>query len=91
MVYQFRSMCKDGEEAKSSLLRLNRKSIALNIRTTTARCIGRLLPKFQIDQWPQLWKVLRGDVSLVGPRPVVLEEVEPYQSWQRRHLRMRLE
>lgn len=88
--YKFRSMCDNAEELKASLMHLNRKSTAFKIpndpRLTT---IGRLLRKFSIDEWPQLWNVLKGDMSLVGPRPAVPEEVELYQTWQRRRLRMR--
>ena len=49
------------------------------------------LRKFSIDEWPQLWNVLKGDMSLVRPRPAVPEEVDMYQRWQRRRLRMRPE
>jgi exopolysaccharide biosynthesis polyprenyl glycosylphosphotransferase len=88
--YKFRSMCNNAEELKASLMHLNRKSTAFKIpddpRLTP---VGRFLRKFSIDEWPQLWNVLRGEMSLVGPRPAVPEEVELYQTWQRRRLRMR--
>jgi exopolysaccharide biosynthesis polyprenyl glycosylphosphotransferase len=88
--YKFRSMCDNAEELKASLMHLNHKSTAFKIpddpRLTP---VGRILRKFSIDEWPQLWNVLKGDMSLVGPRPAVPEEVELYQRWQRRRLRMR--
>jgi exopolysaccharide biosynthesis polyprenyl glycosylphosphotransferase len=88
--YKFRSMCDNAEELKASLRHLNTRSTAFKIpddpRLTP---IGRWLRKFSIDEWPQLWNILRGDMSLVGPRPAVPDEVEQYQQWQRRRLRMR--
>jgi exopolysaccharide biosynthesis polyprenyl glycosylphosphotransferase len=88
--YKFRSMCDGAEELKSSLMHLNRKSTAFKIpNDPRLTSIGRFLRKFSIDEWPQLWNVLKGDMSLVGPRPAVPEEVELYQAWQRRRLRIR--
>jgi exopolysaccharide biosynthesis polyprenyl glycosylphosphotransferase len=88
--YKFRSMCDNAEELKASLLHLNRKSTAFKIPNDPRLTpIGRFLRKFSIDEWPQLWNVLKGEMSLVGPRPAVPEEVELYQTWQRRRLRMR--
>ena len=88
--YKFRSMCANAEELKPALAHLNHKETAFKIPNDPRLTrIGRYLRKFSIDEWPQLWNVLRGDMSLVGPRPAVPEEVERYQRWQRRRLRMR--
>jgi len=88
--YKFRSMCENAEEMKPALEHLNRKSTAFKIPNDPRLTgVGKFLRKFSIDEWPQLWNVLKGDMSLVGPRPAVPEEVERYQRWQRRRLRMR--
>jgi exopolysaccharide biosynthesis polyprenyl glycosylphosphotransferase len=90
VLYKFRSMCENAEDLKSSLEHLSHRRTAFKIpNDPRLTLIGRWLRKFSIDEWPQLWNVLRGDMSLVGPRPAVPEEVEQYKRWQRRRLRMR--
>jgi exopolysaccharide biosynthesis polyprenyl glycosylphosphotransferase len=89
-VFKFRSMCQNAEELKADVAHLNCKETAFKIRNDPRlTTIGRFLRKFSVDEWPQLWNVIRGDMSLVGPRPAVPEEVENYKQWQRRRLRMR--
>ena len=90
LFYKFRSMCENAEALKPSLDHLSSREIAFKIPDDPRLTgLGRYLRKFSIDEWPQLWSVLRGDMSLVGPRPAVPDEVERYKRWQRRRLRMR--
>jgi len=88
--YKFRSMVADAEARLHEVAHLNQKEIVTKIPNDPRLTpIGKWLRRFSIDELPQLLNVLRGDMSLVGPRPAIPSEVAQYQRWQRRRLRMR--
>jgi exopolysaccharide biosynthesis polyprenyl glycosylphosphotransferase len=90
VLYKFRTMSADAEARKAELAHLNVKRTAFKIpNDPRVTPVGRWLRKFSLDELPQLWNVFRGEMSIVGPRPPVPEEVERYERWQRRRLRMR--
>ena len=81
-MYKFRTMVSDAEQLKQELAALNEMSGPVFKVTNDPRItpIGRLLRKFSIDELPQLYNVLRGEMSLVGPRPLPVEEVKCFDS-----------
>jgi len=87
-MFKFRSMVVDAEDKKQSLMALNQQDgpafkILKDPRVTM---IGRIIRKTSLDELPQLWNVVRGDMSLVGPRPLPVREAEKTFPWHRRRL-----
>jgi exopolysaccharide biosynthesis polyprenyl glycosylphosphotransferase len=89
-VYKFRSMRADADLHRDELAALNELDGPAFKMTNDPRCtgVGRWMRKFSLDEFPQLVNILKGDMSFVGPRPPLPEEVERYERWQRRRLRM---
>jgi exopolysaccharide biosynthesis polyprenyl glycosylphosphotransferase len=90
-LYKFRTMVEDAEDRRRDLIHLNEMSGPVFKLRSDPRvtAFGRFLRRFSLDELPQLWNVLRGDMSLVGPRPPIPEEVAHYKRWQRRRLAMK--
>jgi exopolysaccharide biosynthesis polyprenyl glycosylphosphotransferase len=89
--YKLRSMVKDADLKREHLSHLNEADgpvfkIARDPRITP---IGRFMRSTSLDEIPQFWNVLIGDMSLVGPRPPIPEEVAQYEPWQLRRLDVR--
>ena len=86
--YKFRTMVPNADSLKNNLREKNEMTgpvfkIRNDPRVTP---FGRILRKFSLDELPQLWSVLKGDMSLVGPRPAGPDEAPRYEFWQRRKL-----
>ena len=90
-LYKFRTMVCDAEAQLPRLLARNEMEgpVFKLSRDPRVTRIGRFLRKTSFDELPQLWNVLVGEMSLVGPRPPLPVEVQRYDSWQRRKLSMR--
>jgi len=91
MFYKFRSMVDGAHESSVYLRHLNEVEgpVFKMARDPRVTRVGRVLRQSSLDEIPQLWNVLRGDMSLVGPRPPIPEEVESYEPWQRSRLSVR--
>jgi exopolysaccharide biosynthesis polyprenyl glycosylphosphotransferase len=87
-MYKFRSMVVDAEAKKRELLAHNEMGGPVFKMKKDPRItkIGSLIRKTSIDELPQLFNVLMGDMSLIGPRPPLPDEVAQYKPWQRRRL-----
>ena len=88
---KFRSMIANAEELKTRLLAHNEQQGPVFKMKSDPRVtgVGRFLRKYSLDELPQLVNVLRGEMSLVGPRPPLPVEVATYEAWQRRRLSVR--
>lgn len=86
--YKFRTMVENADRLKLQFLDRNEATGPVFKMRNDPRVtlIGRILRKFSLDELPQLWSVLKGDISLVGPRPVLVSEWEKFNPWQRQKL-----
>ncbi|MGO9178344.1 MAG: sugar transferase [Candidatus Limnocylindrales bacterium] len=88
---KFRTMVRDAEDHRAELAErneINGRAFKVTDDPRVTR-VGRLLRRNSLDELPQLWNVLLGDMSLVGPRPPLPQEVEHYDLWHRRRLSMK--
>jgi exopolysaccharide biosynthesis polyprenyl glycosylphosphotransferase len=91
MLYKFRTMVKNADAMKKDLMKFNEVDGAAFKMKDDPRItpVGKFLRKTSIDELPQLYNILRGDMSFVGPRPPLSDEVVHFDLWQRRKLSMK--
>lgn len=90
-MYKFRSMVVNAEELKEKLAAQNEMSGPMFKMKDDPRVtkVGKFIRKTSIDELPQLWNVLKGDMSLVGPRPSLPKEVAQFDEWMHRRLEVK--
>lgn len=87
--WKFRSMFRDAEQRKQELMQQNEMAGGVTFKMKhdpRVTRVGRFIRKASIDELPQLWNVFNGDMSLVGPRPPVPQEVAQYSAHERQRL-----
>ena len=91
ILYKFRSMFLGAEDKKKELMKFNERTGPTFKMTADPRVtpIGKLIRKWSLDELPQFYNVLKGDMSLVGPRPPTTDEVPKYDNWQNRRLEVK--
>ncbi|MDZ5254364.1 sugar transferase [Clostridium sp. LIBA-8841] len=90
-MYKFRSMVSNAEELKAKLMERNEMSGPMFKMKNDPRItkVGRFIRKTSIDELPQLINVLKGEMSLVGPRPSLQKEVSQFEPWMRERLEVK--
>jgi len=90
-MYKLRSMIDNAEQMRCELEPLNEMDgpVFKSSRDPRITPVGKIIRRFSIDEFPQIYNVLRGDMSLVGPRPPLPQEVAKYERWQKRRLSMK--
>ena len=90
-MYKFRSMVVNAEELKEKLAAQNEMSGPMFKMKDDPRVtkVGKFIRKTSLDELPQLWNVLKGDMSLVGPRPSLPKEVAQFEDWMHRRLEVK--
>ena len=88
LIYKFRTMIVGAEKQQQELRKFNEQDGPAFKLTRDPRVtrVGNLLRKTSIDELPQLWNIIKGDMSLVGPRPLPIAEQEGCEQWQRHRL-----
>lgn len=90
-IYKFRSMYKDAEERKAALMEKNEMKGLMFKMTDDPRVtkVGKFIRATSIDELPQFWNILKGDMSLVGTRPPTVDEFQQYEARHKRRLSMK--